>query len=423
MQKTATVYDVAAHAGVSIATVSRVFRRPADVRASTRERVLGSVRALGYVPSASARGLAARRTGVLGLYFPDFDEVEDDDDDPIADVGDAHDGTISDVSGADDELRADASGALDDRRADASSALDGPVADATDARNVVAPGRSAAVEVVIDMPDTGEGRHPNLYFDEVLRGSELQAWRDGFTLMVGVGRGANTVEIVADIAGRVDGLALLAGSVPDDVLEHVSRRIPIVLIAGARRDDDYDHVTVANAEGMHALTRHVIDDLGVRDTVYVSGPQNAPDERERYEGYRRALTESGIDAESLPVHHGDFSRARGREIAAEILAAGHPPRALICSNDQMALGIMEVLQARGIRVPEDTIVTGFDGIEDGRMSSPRLTTVQQPMVKLGRAAMRVMRGRLDDPSQPPIAVRLPVKLLLRESSEGTPQAR
>ena len=395
MRKTATVYDVAAHAGVSIATVSRVFRRPADVRASTRENVLASVRALGYVPNASARGLAARRTGVLGLYFPDFDAVEDADDDPIADVGDADDDPITDVGGADDD----------------------PIADATGAREHATSGRRAAVQVVVDMPDSGEVRRPNLYFDEVLRGSELQAWRDGFTLMVGVGRGANAAEIVADIAGRVDGLALLAGSVPDDVLEHVSRRIPIVLIAGARRDDDYDHVTVANAEGMHALTRHVIDNLGVRDAVYVSGPQNTPDDRERYEGYRAALAESGIRAESLPVYQGDFSRARGREIAAEILAAGHPPRALICSNDQMALGIMEVIQARGIRVPEDTIVTGFDGIEDGRMSTPRLTTVQQPMVKLGRAAMRVMRSRLDEPSQPPIAVRLPVKLLLRESSE------
>ena len=390
MQRTATVYDVAAHAGVSIATVSRVFRRPADVRASTRERVLASVRALGYVPNASARGLAARRTGVLGLYFPNFDAVEDSDDDPIDDATGAH---------------------------------DKPSADTADARKHVAPGRPAAVEVVIDMPDFGEVRRPNLYFDEVLRGSELQAWRDGFTLMVGVGRGTNAVGIVADIAGRVDGLALLAGSVPDDELEHVSRRIPIVLIAGARRDDDYDHVTVANAEGMYALTRHLIDDLGVRDAAYVSGPQSTPDDGERYEGYCRALAESGIHAESLPVYHGDFSRGRGREIATEILAAGRPPRALICSNDQMALGIMEVLQARGIRVPEDTIVTGFDGIEDGRISTPRLTTVQQPMVRLGRAAMRVMRGRLDDPSQPPIAVRLPVKLLLRESSEGTPQAR
>jgi LacI family transcriptional regulator len=175
---------------------------------------------------------------------------------------------------------------------------------------------------------------------------------------------------------------------------------------------------VANAEGMHALTRHVIIDLGVRDAVYVSGPQSTSDDRERYAGYRRALAESDIDPDSLTMYRGDFSRARGRELAAEILDAGRSPRALVCSNDQTALGIMEVLQARGIRVPEDTIITGFDGIEEGRMSTPRLTTVQQPMVRLGRAAMRVMRSRLDDPSQPPIAVRLPVRVLLRESSEG-----
>lgn len=367
MQKTATVYDVAAHAGVSIATVSRVFRRPDDVRASTREHVLASVRALGYVPSASARGLAARRTGVLGLYFPDFDAVDDVDDTDFA--------------------------------------------------------YSPRVEVVVDIPDSGDVRRPNLYFDEVLRGSELQAWRDGFTLMVGVGRGSNPIEMVSDIAGRVDGLALLAHSVPDDVLEHVSRRIPIVLIAGERRGDDFDHVTVANAEGMHALARHVIDDLGVRDAVFVSGPRDTPDDRERYGGFCRALIESGVDPGSLAVFHGDFSRERGRVIANEILAAGRPPRALMCSNDQTALGIIEVLTARGVRVPEETIVTGFDGIEEGRLSTPRLTTVQQPMVDLGRAAMWVMRSRLEDLAQPPIALRLPVKLLLRESSEGSGAAR
>ena len=363
MQKTATVYDVAAHAGVSIATVSRVFRRPEDVRASTREHVLASVRALGYVPSASARGLAARHTGVLGLYFPDFDDVDA--------VGDA------DFS------------------------------------------YSPTVDVEVDIPDSGDARRPNLYFDEVLRGSELQAWRDGFALMVAVGRGANPIDMISDIAGRVDGLALLAGSVSDEVLEHVSRRIPIVLIAGERRDDDYDHVTVANAEGMHALTRHVIDDLGVREPVYVSGPQDTFDERDRHAGFRLALTESGIDADALPVFQGDFSRARGRQIAAEMLLAGDPARALLCANDQTALGIIQELSARGVRVPEDTIVTGFDGIDEGRVSTPRLTTVQQPMITLGRAAMWAMRSRLYDSSQPPIALRLPVKLLLRESSEGT----
>ncbi|MBG6059659.1 LacI family transcriptional regulator [Cryobacterium sp. MP_M5] len=360
--KAATVYDVAAHAGVSIATVSRVLRRPADVRASTRERVLASVQFLGYVPSASARGLAARRTGVLGLFFPSIDDEDDSTEVPF----------VQDTS----------------------------------------------VRIVVDIPDSGEVRPPNLYFDEVLRGSEREAWRHGFALMVGVGRGTNPAEMVNDIAGRVDGMAVLARSVPDDLLDHVSRRIPVVLIAGPRRGDDYDHVSVSNTEGMQALTEHLLVTHRITEPVYVAGPADSPDDAERYAGFVQALAAAGIDATALPVLRGDFSRIRARDLAEELLAAGSLPRALVCGNDQMALGFLDVFGPAGVRVPEDVIVTGFDGIEAGRLSTPRLTTVHQPMADLGRAAMRAMLSRLQHPDQPPITSRLPVKVLLRESSEG-----
>ena len=363
MAKVPTVYDVAAHAAVSIATVSRVLRRPDDVRASTRERVLASVRVLGYVPSASARSLAARRTGVLGLYFPGFDAMEAPEDAEFE--------------------------------------------------------QSAPVDIIVDMPDSGEVRPPNLYFDEVLRGSELEAWRRGFALMVGVGRGSNPAEMVNDIAGRVDAMAVLAQSVPADVLEHVSRRIPVVLMAGPSRGDDFDHVGVSNTEGMRSLTAHLIEQLGVTDLVYVAGPVDSPDDAERYLGFVQALEARGIDPASLPLLRGDFSRVRARTIAEGLLASGQLPRALVCGNDQMALGVLDMFDRHGVRVPDDVIVTGFDGIDAGRQSSPRLTTVHQPMVDLGRAAMRAMLSRLERPEQPPISVRLPVQVLLRESSEGS----
>jgi LacI family transcriptional regulator len=93
------------------------------------------------------------------------------------------------------------------------------------------------------------------------------------------------------------------------------------------------------------------------------------------------------------------------------------PRAIVCANDQTALGLMEALQAYGIRVPEDVLVTGFDGIEAGALATPRLTTIRQPMDDLGRAAIQVMARRLDDREQAPLSIRLPVKVLLRESSE------
>jgi LacI family transcriptional regulator len=363
--KASTVYDVAAHSGVSIATVSRVLRRPDDVRASTRERVLVSVRELGYVPSAAARGLAASRTGVLGLYFPSLEAMEE----------------------------------LED-----AEFLPGPAV--------------PLVDLVLDMPDSGVVRPPNLYFDEVLRGSEFEAWRQGFALMVGVGRGANPTDMVGDIAGRVDGMAILAQSVSAEVLEHVSRRIPVVLIAGPRRGDEFDHVSVGNTEGMQALTTHLIDGCGVTDFAYVAGPVDCPDDAERHAGFVSALESRGLDPALVAVHRGEFSRLRGRAVASTLLDGQRMPRAIVCANDQMALGVLDVLGDHGVSVPGDVIVTGFDGIEAGRQASPRLTTVRQPMVDLGRAAMRAILSRLENPEQPPISLRLPVKVLLRESSEG-----
>ncbi|NYE95669.1 LacI family transcriptional regulator [Psychromicrobium silvestre] len=361
-EKTPTVYDVAAHAGVSIATVSRVLRRPDDVREATRAKVLASVRELGYLPSASARGLAARRTGVIGIFFPGFDAAWE-----IPALSDAEDGLV---------------------------------------------------RMVRDSDDQWGQRPPDLYFDAVLRGAELEAWRRGLVLMVGVGRGADPEAVVRDIAGRVDGLVVLARSVPDEVLSSIAHRIPVTLLAGPRRGDDFDHVSVANSEGMRALTQHLISTLGVSAPRYVGGPADSPDDVERYAGYCEALRLAGVDPATVPPLRAEFRREIARELAQQLLAEGTLPRALICANDQMALGILDVLNRAGIAVPGEVIVTGFDGIDAGRASVPPLTTVFQPMETLGREAVRMMADRLDAPESEPVSKRLPVTVLLRGSSEG-----
>jgi LacI family transcriptional regulator len=273
---------------------------------------------------------------------------------------------------------------------------------------------------VRDIPDSGSSRVRDLYYDEVLRGAQLEAWRQGFVLAIGVGHGADPERMVRDMAGRVDGLLIVARSVPEELLGQLSGSIPIVLIAGPRHGDSFDHVGVANAEGMRALTTHLVSDLGVRDPVYVFGPEGSPDDAERYAGFVAALADAGVDASSLRTLRGDFRREGGRSVASSLVggAASALPRALVCGNDQMALGVLEVLAASGVRVPADVMVWGFDGIEEARLNSPRLTTVRQPMEELGRAAVRAMLERLDAPDGAPISRRLPVEVLLRESTEG-----
>ncbi|WP_372469352.1 LacI family DNA-binding transcriptional regulator [Microbacterium maritypicum] len=363
VSKAATVYDVADRAGVSIATVSRVLRSPDAVRPVTRERVLDAVSALGYVPSGSARGLAERRTGVLGLYFPGFDAAEDA---PPLDV-------LSDA--------------------------DAP-----------------PFAIVRDDADGDDGHTSMLFLDEVLRGAELEAWKQGFELMVGVGRDDPDRSTVRDMAGRVDGLMVLASSVPDDVLARLARRIPVVVLSGPPRGDHYDHVTVSNAEAMAELTRHVLAQVGDGPLAFLAGPEDSPDGLQRWEGFAAAVTAAGRSLDDVTVLRGDFTRGSGRRAAEELVVSG-APAALISANDQMALGALDVFRGAGIRVPEDLLVTGFDGIEAAALSRPPLTTIRQPMIDLGRAAVQVLARRLESMEAEPVLARLPLQILLRESSQ------
>ena len=367
MTKAPTVYDVADRAGVSIATVSRVLRMPDAVRPVTRDRVLDAVSALGYVPSGSARGLAERRTGVIGLYFPGFDAAEEA---PSLDV-----------------LSTEAS------------------------RPFTVVHDSAAVPGSTTEHDPGS----MLFLDEVLRGAELEAWKQEFVLMVGVGRNDPDRSTVRDMAGRVDGLVVLARSVPDDVLERLAARIPVVVLSGPPRGDDYDHVTVSNTEAMAELTRLVLAQTAGRAPAFLAGPDDSPDGAQRWQGFSDAVTEAGFSVDEIAVVRGDFTRASGRAAAEELLARGLPA-ALMSANDQMALGALDFFRAAGVRVPEDVLVTGFDGIDAAALSQPRLTTVRQPMIELGRAAVQVLVNRLERPDTAPVFVRLPLEITLRESS-------
>jgi LacI family transcriptional regulator len=416
--KAPTVYDVAAHAAVSIATVSRVLRRPDDVRPETRSRVLESVRALGYVPSGAARGLAGRRHGVLGLFLPGHDAI----DEPEPDWAMLTDSSRIPL--------------IDDREArvapSAGRASPGASPAPTPDRAPLATGPLSTGPLATEPLVTG--RHwsnpANLYFDEVLRGAEVESWRRGFALMVAAGRGSSREVIVNDIAGRVDGLAVLAQTVPADLLAHVSRRIPVVVLADSRPGDELDHVSVDNVAGMRALTAFVLDGPGASDLVYITGPSDSPDEADRHRGFDEAVAahragawasgdRSDPDAGGevrVRVERGDFSRDGGRRVAEALLAPGASlPDAVVCANDQTALGVLDVFGRAGVDVPGRVRVTGFDGIEAGRFSSPRLTTVRQPMGELGRVAVRSVVRRLTDPGLAPQRVTLPVEVLLRES--------
>lgn len=342
------MYDVAERSGVSIATVSRVYRNPDSVRAGTRERVLEAARELGYVPSGNARGLASRTTGVLGLCFPDY---------------------------ADPEAEADAE------------------------------------------TDSGADDAAMLYSDQIIRGMERAARRHGYALLIAASLQGGPESLVAKVAGRVDGFAVLAQTVPTEDLDVISRRLPVVMLAGPREIDHLDHIVVANAAGERELARHLIEDHGLRRLAFVGGDPESPDAEARFCGFRDACRDAGLPVPDAPdLRTGMMTRAEGARAAETLLDRGaERPEAMVFANDQMAMGALRALERRGVRVPEDIAVTGFDGIPLSRIVRPSLTTVRQPIRQLGEQAVELLVQRLADPSRDPVSLELPVALARRAS--------
>lgn len=269
----------------------------------------------------------------------------------------------------------------------------------------------------VDNPedDTDDPEHM-LYADEITRGMERAARRHGYALLIAASLEGGPESLVAKVAGRVDGFAVLARTVATEDLEIISKRLPIVMIAGPREIDHLDHLQVANDDGEYALTRHLIDDHGLSRLAFISGGEDSPDAAARFAGFRRALGDAGLPVPDEPATRGNFTQADGRAATERLLdAAGEVPQALVCANDQMAVGALQTLERRGIRVPEDVAVVGFDGIPLGRVVRPGLTTVSQPMRRLGEAAVDLLVERLGEPEREPRSVVLPVTQTRRTS--------
>lgn len=269
----------------------------------------------------------------------------------------------------------------------------------------------------VDDPDN-EADDPDLmlYADEITRGMERAARRHGYALLIAASLEGGPESLVAKVAGRVDGFAVLARTVPTEDLEVISRRLPIVMIAGPREIDHLDHLQVANEQGEYELTRHLLADHGLTRLAFVSGGSDSPDAADRFHGFQRALGEAGLPVPAEPAVRGNFTQADGRAAAQRLLdAGGEVPEGLVCANDQMAIGALQTLERRGIRVPQDVAVVGFDGIPLGRVVRPSLTTVSQPMRRLGQTAVDLLVERLRDPDREPRSVLLPVTLTRRAS--------
>lgn len=270
-------------------------------------------------------------------------------------------------------------------------------------------GRSMAVGVLTQDP-------ASQFYAELAEGVEAGLSGSGYHPVFASGhwRAADEREALQLLLARqVDALVVLAGELPDAELCAAAAQLPMIVVGRVVAGLEAQCLKVENFAGAYQAVRHLID-LNHRRIVHVTGLATQGDALERKRGYEQALRDAGLVFDEQLLVQGNFSMQGGLLALEMLLARGVAFSAIFAGNDQMAYGVRLGLYRRGLRVPDDISLVGFDDLQTSAFTTPPLTTVRQSMRDQGRlaaeAVLRILAG--EPPALKPVAT----ELVIREST-------
>jgi LacI family transcriptional regulator len=221
------------------------------------------------------------------------------------------------------------------------------------------------------------------------------------------------LEVVATMRGRVDGLVVMAPDVAVTPLrESLAPDMPVVLLNSS--DREHDAITIDNFGGARAMMRYLFS-LGHRSVAFIKGPAQNADARERLRGYRQSMRAHGTASRELEFE-GDFTERSGYAAAAQIADADPRPTAIFGANDSMAVGALSALDERGVAVPREMSVVGFDDIPIAHYVAPSLTTIRIEIAELGRRSFALLHDAIASSRKTQRQECIGTTLVVRESS-------
>jgi LacI family transcriptional regulator len=275
------------------------------------------------------------------------------------------------------------------------------------------PGRTGLIGVTVPLI------HPG-YFAEILAGAAEALYEQDMRAVLGPTRHSHAREMslvdrLAD--GEADGAVLVLPEESDrEFAALVAHGFPFVIVDPRTEvADGIPVVCAAHSAGATQATGHLLA-LGHRRIGIVAGPRGWLATEERLRGHQAALAGAGVLPDPALVEYADFRIDGGREAAARLLSLPDPPTAIFAFNDGMAIGAMHAAFARGLRVPDDVSVAGFDDTIEAAIAVPALTTVRQPLAELGRTAVSLLLRQIENRRLEPLRVELATRLVPRDST-------
>jgi LacI family transcriptional regulator len=261
--------------------------------------------------------------------------------------------------------------------------------------------------------------HPG-YFAEILSGVAEALYERDMRIMLCSTRHSRAREMsLLDrlAADEADGAILVLPEESSAELEALAEHGFPFVIVDPRTEvaEGIPVICAAHSSGAAQATRHLLE-LGHRRIGAIGGPQGWIATQERMHGYHAALAGYGILPDPAQTQYADFNLAGGREAACRLLDLADPPTAIFAFNDSMAIGAMQAASARGLRVPGDISIIGFDDTAEAAITVPALTTIRQPLAELGRTAVSLLLRQVENRHLEPLRVELQTRLVLRDSA-------
>ena len=183
----------------------------------------------------------------------------------------------------------------------------------------------------------------------------------------------------------VDGIIVVLPRDHKENYLHSAHEIPIIAVDYSGIEIQYPRITATNVMGAYEGTKYLIS-LGHKRIGFITGLMDLGCSQERLQGFIQAMEEAGLEIDESLIGNGYFTRISGEIIAKEWLSRTIKPTAIFCSNDEMALGVMDVAENLNIKVPAELSLMGFDDINEARIRKPSLTTIKQPLFEMGNRA-------------------------------------
>ena len=258
----------------------------------------------------------------------------------------------------------------------------------------------------------------NPFYVEVLRGIEDVAYENKYAIiMCNFAQDERKAKLYLDImqSESIDGLIAAPTSEEDaNVVNMVKTGLPIVCVDRGLSEVDVDVVLVENKKGAYSAIDYLAKS-GYKRIAYISGLPNIPSSRQREAGYLDALNDNGLRVDRDLIKYGNSRHESGVELCEELLNLSNPPDALFTGNNLITLGALETIHKRGLNIPKDIAIIGFDDMYWSISLNPPLTAVRQPAYEIGRRAAEQLIIRISDPSRPAVRMVLKTELMVRNS--------